>query len=134
MKKPRMTVPFGLVLLLAAPLTACAGTSNTIACSLAILAPPVMVDPAPNATAVPDNIGRLVLAYSGGTVWTPPVLTAPNGSQIQGGPYTSIPSSVPAEYSSSITPLAPATTYTVQSTYGQTPCRTTRTLGSFTTQ
>lgn len=136
MVKPRMTLLLSVGLLLpAAALAACAGTSNAPAgCTATIPAPPMLIDPAPNATAVPDNTS-LTFEYSGNiSLWTPPVVTASGATQIQGGPYTIIPSPGPTEYSSSITPLAAATTYTVATTYGQTPCQTTLTLGSFTTQ
>jgi hypothetical protein len=129
------------LVLLAASLAACGGAhtvNNFITCPTISLQPPTLVNPAPNATNVPDAIDGIEVEYSGDiSSWSTPVLTpSGGGSNVDGGPFTIVPTPGPILYSSKIPTLKSATTYSVVLT---TPasggfCSQNDTLGSFTTQ
>jgi hypothetical protein len=117
------------------------GSLQCQAIPVAILAPPLMVAPAPGATGVPTTGTSVEISYN------PPSgslrVVAGDGTTIAGGPLTPAPSPPPAGVVSALPPLAPHTTYTVfvDANYGPAgPCPVGRTgpqsfnLGTFTTQ
>lgn len=136
-------------------LAACGGGSASsgptpVPCPLAagayaIPAPPDLLYPIPDATAVPDGNFTLVVGY--GTATPPPAQLVPanGGTTVIGGAWGPPPVPLPSPaatprsssetlYGAQVPVLAAHTSYNVQVTVGNPPCQTTETAGSFTTQ
>jgi len=146
---------FCAIAFVALVLAACGGgntptSPGPVPCPLAaganaIPAPPDLLYPVANATAVPDGNFTMVAGY--GSIAPPVAQLVPGGggATVTAGAWGPPPSPLPSPaatprfpmetlYGAAIPPLAARTAYTVQVTVGTPPCQTTETAGSFTTQ
>ncbi|HEY9179675.1 MAG TPA: hypothetical protein VIO32_03085 [Candidatus Baltobacteraceae bacterium] len=141
--------------IIALALAACGGTSSRstqapVPCPLAagayaIPAPPDLLYPMPGATGVPDGDFTLVVGYSS----RPPQMQLVTGSGVipalSSNAWGPAPSPMPSPaatprsssetlYGLAVPALSAQTTYTAQVTFGNPPCQTTESAGSFTTR
>ncbi len=131
-----------LALMLVAAATACGGAPLPT-CSVPVQPAFDMVDPAPGATDVPDNLSDIVFAGSGpssGIKLTAGTQTITLGTLEPAPTPTPTPQGALPQWIAAVpTPLSAATAYTVEYTYtvSGSNCASftsTPTLGSFTTQ
>ena len=123
----------------ATPIPVCPAGAN------AVPAPPDLLYPMPNATGVPDGNFTLVVGYGPVAPPAPQLVPTGFGGYVAGGSWGAPPSPMPSPaatprsssetlYGSAIPALASNTAYTLQVTFGNPPCQTTESAGSFTTR